>query len=76
MADDKTPTLNTPNSGFIGGEIWVEPGHEVVVTYRYADPATVKQLGDQARASLGRFVSVADEHDANRCRLHISLSPQ
>ncbi len=75
MADDKTPTVNIPTSGLTGGAIWVEPGHKVVVTYNYSDPATVKQLGDQARAAFGRFVSV-DEHDSNRCRLHIFLTPQ
>jgi hypothetical protein len=76
MADDKTPTLSVPTSGFTGGEVWVEPGHEVVVTYRYADPVTAKQVGEQAQAALGRFVSVADDHEPGRCRLHIFLTPQ
>ena len=78
MADDKTSTLNIPNTGFTGGEIWVEPGRKVVVTYRFSDPITAKQVGEQARMSLGNFVSVSDdqEHRPGRVRLHIFVEPQ
>jgi hypothetical protein len=54
----------------------VEPGHKVVVTYRYADPIAAKQVGEQAQAALGHFVSVADDHEPGRCRLHTFLTPQ
>jgi len=45
MADDKTPTLNIPNTAFMGSEVWVEPGQQVVITYRFSDPITAKQVG-------------------------------
>jgi hypothetical protein len=78
MADDKTPTLNIPNTAFTGSEVWVEPGQTVVVTYRFSDPITAKQVGEQARMLLGNFVSVSDDQDhrPGRVRLHIFLQPQ
>jgi len=75
MADNKTPTLKIPHSGFTSGEVWVEPGHQVVVTYRYSDQAMVKQVSKEASEALGRFVDVDDAQEPGRLRLHIVLTP-